>query len=215
MLLVLSAASMSDAAVITVGNHVLVPNSGVQTIDILISGGEPMIGLDFTFSIGDGGVDFGGTMTEPLADVDLVGPGTIYHGNNTGQQLGAYVPGSGGTIVGPGLWGATYALTETGFIRAEGVLARLTIDTTDLSNPTSNDRVIPLRMTLPPGNPYGPVPTSFTGPNGLTVFPLAPDGSLIIPAVAIPEPAGLSLGLVSAAAVALVVRRSRPSRGHE
>src|SRR5262245_42824575 len=72
-------AAISTAATITVGDHTLLVGVPDQTIDILISGGDFIQGADLFLLVGDG------TAGPLITDVDLIGPGTLFASNNTGQ----------------------------------------------------------------------------------------------------------------------------------
>src|SRR5687768_3460768 len=108
----------SAVPVITVGNHELLPNTAGQTIQIHVSGGDDVDGLNFNAQIGNGGPEVGGT-DGPNLTADIIN-GTIFAGNNTGQQD----PGSVPQVA------ARTTTTGQGTVDAQGVLATLTIDTT-------------------------------------------------------------------------------------
>jgi hypothetical protein len=99
--------------------HFLAPNAAGQQVQIHVTGGEPVSGVDFFVQVGDGGATVGGTDTGPkITNVDLV-TGTIFGMNNTAAF----------TDPAPLLWGAT-TTTANGSVAANGLLATLTIDTT-------------------------------------------------------------------------------------
>jgi hypothetical protein len=116
------AAFRAEGAVINAGIHSLAPNTPGQSVQILVSGGEAVSGIDLFVQVGDGGATAGGDDTRPvITHLDLV-TDTIFASNNTG----AFVDST------PLLWGAT-TTTANGSVSANGVLATLTIDTTGLS----------------------------------------------------------------------------------
>lgn len=155
----LAAAQVAQAASIVVGTHTLLPNTPGQVIDIVGTGGEALGGMNFYASVGDGGPDLGGADLLPLmSSVDIIGAGTIFGANNTGQIGGSFVTGSFGQDIGPGLYAAANTTTSSGSVPFAGVIARLTIDTTGIQA-GANDILIPLRVTWPPGNPLGDAPT--------------------------------------------------------
>ena len=103
---------------ITVGTHEFLPNMPNQTVQIHVTGGRPIEGLNFNAQIGDGGPAVGGTAGPVITAVDL--ETGIFAGNNDGQvDLGSI----------PQL--AMYSITtSSGSVVADGLLATLTIDTT-------------------------------------------------------------------------------------
>jgi hypothetical protein len=116
-----SFAAPSHAASISAGMHFLAPNMLGQQVQILVSGGQPVSGIDFFVQVGDGGAAGGGDDTAPIiTSVDLL-TGTIFASNNTGVF----------TDPTPLLWGAT-TTTSSGTVAADGLLATLTIDTTGI-----------------------------------------------------------------------------------
>jgi hypothetical protein len=120
VILIVAAAEIASAEpVIDVGEHLLLPDA-TQTIAIYSSGDETVQGLNFYVQIGDGGEDNGGTDTKPIiTTVDIVGSGTLFQGNNTGQS----------TIGSKLLWAAS-TTTDAGTVSDNGLLAYVTIDTT-------------------------------------------------------------------------------------
>lgn len=116
------AATPTSAAVVDAGRHFLAPNAAGQQVDILVTGGDAVAGLDLFVQIGDGGAAAGGDDTGPMiTGVDLT-TGGIFAANNSGVFLDPT----------PLLWGATIA-TTSGTVAAAGKLATLTVDTTGLT----------------------------------------------------------------------------------
>ena len=73
------------APVIDTGDHYLLPDTPNQQIQILVSGGDLVQGLNFNSQIGDGGPELGGVIDGPhITDIDVEN-GTIFDDNNTGQ----------------------------------------------------------------------------------------------------------------------------------
>ncbi len=112
----------ASAAIISGGSHDLAPG-GIYTIPITTSSdkeGESVWGLDLYLEIVEG---------EPgvptILDIDLVGEGTLFHGNNTGQHV----------LERPTLWLLPALITVPGDdeipLGDETVLAWLQIDTRD------------------------------------------------------------------------------------
>jgi hypothetical protein len=110
---------LASAAAINAGMHTLAPNMPGQQVQIQVSGGEAVSGIDLFVQVGDGGATVGGDDTGPkITNLDLV-TGTIFAANHTDVF----------TDPAPLIWGAT-TTTNTGTVAANGVLATLTIDTT-------------------------------------------------------------------------------------
>lgn len=176
--LAISTVTSLQAASIVVGTHTLLPNTPGQVIDIVITGGESANGLNFYASVGDGGSDLGGVDTLPLFTTDIAGPATVFGPNNTGQIGGSYVPGSLGTVEGPGLFASANTTTSSGGVTLNGVLARLTFDTTGLTNNTPNPIFIPLRVSWPEG--FGFDTNLLRNPDGAEILPQIEQGFIRI-----------------------------------
>lgn len=116
--------------VIEAGHHALLPNSAGQRIEIRVSGGVEVAGLNFKAQVGDGFPDVPDSMVDGpnITDVDIVGTltATIFTPNHAGQQD----PGSAPQVA------LRTATTQSGLVTAEGLLATLTIDTTGFSEGT-------------------------------------------------------------------------------
>jgi hypothetical protein len=120
--LVCWAAPFASAAAINAGMHTLQPNMPGQQVQIQVTGGEAVSGIDLFVQVGDGGTTVGGDDTGPkITNLDLV-TGTIFAANHTDVF----------TDPAPLIWGAT-TTTTTGTVAASGVLATLTIDTTGIT----------------------------------------------------------------------------------
>ena len=124
---------------VNVGNQVLAPNLAGQPVRISVSGGDAVQGADLNAEIADGGpgvVPGDTALTGPAFTAANLVSGTIFAGNNSGQQdLSSFsqTPQAySGSIV-----------TNTGTVNASGLLATLTLDTTGFSTPGSS---FPLRL---------------------------------------------------------------------
>ena len=58
-------ARFASAAAINAGMHTLVPNMPGQQVQIHVTGGEAISGIDFFVQVGDGGATVGGDDTGP------------------------------------------------------------------------------------------------------------------------------------------------------
>lgn len=124
---VLLAVASANAITITVGNHTLLANTPGQQVQIQVSGGEQVSGLNLYVQVGDGGpelVDFGlppGVDGPAITAVDLT-TGTIFAGVSDTPFVIEAIPQY-----------VSYSLamlTPGSSVPAAGLLATLTIDTT-------------------------------------------------------------------------------------
>jgi len=175
---------------ITAGNHVFQEGVGNVSFDILAGGGDGVQGVDLLVFTGTNGGDLTGNSPDAptIVSVDVVGAGTIFQPNNTGQN---------NITVGTNIYqGGT--TTGTGTVAADGVLAHVTIDITGWAigvyplwvsdaNPLFGDGLL--------GSAYSQQITS------------AADGTITI----VPEPSSIVLGLFAAAGMAAMVIRRRRS----
>jgi hypothetical protein len=135
--------SLASAAAINAGMHTLAPNMPGQQVQIQVTGGEAVSGIDLFVQVGDGGTTVGGDDTGPkITNVDLV-TGTIFAANHTDVF----------TDPAPLIWGAT-TTTNTGTVLANGLLATLTIDTTGIISGGEFDLIL---------NPPATGPTALFG----------------------------------------------------
>ena len=123
--------------VIQVGNYTLLANTPNQKIQIFVAGGLPggdnVQGADVEVQIADGGPAAGGKVSGPkITHVDVL-TNTIFAKNNNGQA-------GVGSIV-PQVFEAT-TLTASGTVKALGLLATITVDTTGFTG-----GVFPLLLT--------------------------------------------------------------------
>ena len=169
---------------ITAGNWIVLPGVAGQSVDlitalpiaILVSGGDPIQGVDLFMTSGpDGFTPFSG---HRIQAIDLIGPGTIFHGNNTGQFDHVPLPSLN-------TWSST--TTAAGTVAASGTLAFLTIDATGVA-----PGIYQLQLTnLVIGAPSDLPPFS---------SPVLIDGAFTI----IPEPGSIVLGLFATAGLCVV-----------
>jgi len=111
VLLVAGGAAQATPAV-DAGQHILVPGQAGQEIQILVTGGDAVQGLELNAQIQDG-------ESGPVFEDGEILVGTIFEGNNTGENIAGYVEDQVMYL------GTT---TAAGTVSANGVLARLTID---------------------------------------------------------------------------------------
>jgi len=138
-----------------------------QWIEISISGGDAVEGCNFNAQIGDGGPAVGGSPGPVITAVDLEGSvsnPTIFFDNNDGQVDLGSLPQLAMLVI----------ATESGTVSANGVLARLEIDTTGFSG--DKTWTLALNATVNDSTDFGPVNADIT------------DG-----AIHIPEPTSLTL----------------------
>jgi hypothetical protein len=180
------------ATSIIVGTHLLQPNTPNQIIQIFVTGGDQIQGVNFRAQIGDDpefGVgpvfQYGGG---PGAST-IIGPGTIFASNNVGMNDVTYFPA---------LFEAGTA-TASGTVAAEGLLATLVIDTTGVFGGLWSLRLF---NTL-----SGPTDWAGSVFNGSDVSnPIIVDGFI----AEVPEPSSVALAAFGIAGLAIVgVRRRR------
>jgi hypothetical protein len=110
---------------IVVGDHELQANQANQPIQVSVSGGDPVQGLNCRVQVADGGPPAGGSDNGPaIQDLDIL-TGTIFDGNNTGT---ADVDGPH-----PDAWPMgeiRSTITVSGTVAAQGLLATIVMDTT-------------------------------------------------------------------------------------
>lgn len=152
---------LAMGATLDLGTISLQPNQAGQAVPLFVTGGDLVAGLNFNLE----------TDGPAITDVDIVGTGTIFELNNTGQ--------GGGSLL-PELWAAT-TTTQTGTVIAEGTLAFVTFDTSGFG----------------PGE-YGLTGDTLNGPlellnTGVQNVLLVEDGRLVL----VPELSALALVLLS------------------
>lgn len=173
------ASAVAAAPIINVGNHILQPDLAGQTVQIFVSGGDAVQGLNFNAQVADGGPgDAGGVIDGPnLTHADII-TGTIFATNNSGEVN----PGSLPQIA------IRTTTTNSGTVAAEGLLATLTVDTTGFLVGTWD---LKLAGTLNGNTDFAGVPAAIV------------NGTITI----VPEPH--ALGLAGLATLGLMRRRSR------
>jgi hypothetical protein len=160
-------------ASVTVGTHVLLPNTADQEITIHVSGGEQLAGEDFYAQIGDGGTFLGGSDAKPtFTNVDVLGS-TIFSLNNNGAYGDPNGMPPGSNTAHPLIWvdGTT---TAGGTVPASGLLATMTIDTTGLASGT-----FPLLLTGVASS-LGPFDTTLRSATGDAIPLSITNGSLLV-----------------------------------
>jgi hypothetical protein len=166
------ASSANSALIIDVGGHELLPDTPNQTVQVFVSGGDAVQGLNFYAQVADGGPAAGGTITGPSITAVNILSGTIFASNNAGQDD----PGSLPQLA------ARTTTTASGTVSASGLLATLTFDTTGFT--TTQSWALSLGDTLNGPTDFAGVPITIT------------DGSISV----IPEPESVAiLGLVMSA----------------
>ncbi len=129
----LASATAVASPTIIGGTWALQPNSPSQIIEILVSGqpGDPIFDPSTFEHLGGGdafsGVNFALTIGDQISgptikSVDLTGPGTVFHSNNTGMQYVTVTPRQ------------VFATTTTAssYVGPNGVLAYVELDTTGI-----------------------------------------------------------------------------------
>lgn len=133
----LSISGLADLAIgtpsISIGTHHLVPNAPGQVVEIYVTGGDQVEGMDLSLMTANGGPEL-----EPLGEIPpgtgIRGPlitgldiltGTIFASNNTDQRI--FLGESNVYQVAFG-----FTTTASGSVPAEGLLARVTLDTTGI-----------------------------------------------------------------------------------
>jgi hypothetical protein len=169
----------------TVGN--------IVTVTGVAGAGELIQGMNFTIGTGNQGAG------QPIITaVDIIGVGTVFNGNNTGQF----------NVVNPVPATVTvYSVTTAaGTVSPTGTLGFVTISTVGV--PVG---VYALNLKKNVGFPQ---PTFSFAPAGFTVVrdDFSTDATAVIQVVPIPEPASVVLGLFAIAGLGAVVIRRRRAR---
>lgn len=161
------------AANVTVGTHVLLPNTADQVVMIQVTGGEQVAGEDFFAQIGDGGTFLGGSDSKPaFTNVDVLS-GTVFAASNNGAYGDPNGSPPGSNAAHPLIWvdGTT---TVSGTVPANGLLAALTIDTTGL-----NSGIFPLLLSGV-ADSLGPFDTTLRNASGDAIPLSIGNGALVI-----------------------------------
>jgi autotransporter-associated beta strand protein len=130
---ILTVSPALGSPLISIQDQYMLNTNAQRLIPILVSSStnELVDGVNLDVQIGDGGSVNGGTNTAPrITNLDIIGPGTIFYGNNTGTgtladgtPLPVYI-GSGGN----NLIAGTATTTDSGTVNANGVLAWLSVN---------------------------------------------------------------------------------------
>jgi hypothetical protein len=187
--LLLALASISQAATIDIGNHILLPNTPNQQIQIFGTGGEDIQGVDMFLELS--------TLANEgpiITGIALQGPGTLFGSNGTPPNV-ASLPGN------QRYWTADVAtLNGTVVLQPTLPVAIVTIDTTGITAATTNKTFV---LNASPGQNL----TKYLISTGsFNLFPVgSTQGTLTITAV--PEPS--TMVLAGLAGVALIVFGAR------
>jgi hypothetical protein len=230
-------AASAHAAYIDVGTHTLLPNTPDQVVEIRVVSddpGERAIGFDLSAFLGPSTTTFeefydivtenrpyNGGPAPRFTDVDIVGPLTVFGSNNSGVLEGSHV-------LAPRFVSAS-TITRVGDVVADGVLARLTVDTTGVFAEADRDLLFPLSLkAVAPTELLGTVPeapygwyllrgaTDYLRPSKIT------DGHFRIAALpaagpqsaAVPEPGSAALEIAGLAGVCLLRRFAKRGSLH-
>lgn len=170
--------SAAQAATIAVGNHFLLPNTAGQSIEIQVTGGENITGVDLFVQLGDGGpelVNVGlppGTDGPEIDSVDLE-TGTIFSGT-AAQQIDA---NRFGVVQ---VFFSSIALSDPPpapqSVPATGKLVTLLIDTTGFATETFD---LWLEGVMPAVD-GGPFDTTLIGMGGAAIAASITNGTVTI-----------------------------------
>jgi hypothetical protein len=148
------------ALIIDVGDHILQANQAGQQIQIFVSGGDQVQGLNLNAQIHDGS---DAAVAPVFQNVDIV-TGTIFAGNHN-------PPNHIGDLPRIQVWSMT---TASGTVPAQGLLATFTINTTGLFAGTWDLR---LRDTLNGHTDFAGTPATIT--NGSISIAVIPEPSVL------------------------------------
>lgn len=82
---VLSGSALMRAADIELGDYKLLPNQANQTVDVYVSGGDLVRGVDIEAFVADGGPDANGKILAPkISSINLFAAGSVFAENNVG-----------------------------------------------------------------------------------------------------------------------------------
>ena len=126
----LSGLSSAAEVAVLVGDHALAANTPGQRIEIFVGGGDLFAGINFNVQIEDGFSEVPGSVADGpnITGIDLIGDitPTVLTGNNNGQVD----PGSGSQVA------FRSVTTQADSVRAKGLLATITVDTTGFDEGT-------------------------------------------------------------------------------
>jgi hypothetical protein len=118
LLLVVNSASALE---IDIGHHVVVPNMPGQKIGIYVTGGELVNGISLSVAVNGGGKAHGGKPGPLITAIDVDKGPTIWNQPPGHNRPSVFNDGQ--------LWNVNF-LTVGGYVRADGLIATLTVDTT-------------------------------------------------------------------------------------
>jgi hypothetical protein len=124
---------LEDGPTIIVGNHTLLPNTAGQTIQIYVSGGQMVDGIDIDMQLGDGGPELtqlgltAGTDGPAITNIDSV-TGTIFASSSNAASFYSMLPQLASNY--------TAIVSANGYVAADGLLMTVTIDTTGFTTGT-------------------------------------------------------------------------------
>lgn len=125
------------APMINVGTHELFADTPGQTLEIYVSGGDAVSGVNFNIQVADGGPETGGSIDGPvITGLDIL-TGTIFAASNSGSVNPEALAG-----LDYPQWESRTTLTAGGTVAASGLLATVTLDTTGFSAGQSFDLIM-------------------------------------------------------------------------
>jgi len=212
LILIFCMAEMAHAATsISVGNYVLLPNTPNQEIQIFVTGGDQIQGMNLNAQIGPDPSSAITPVFQYDANQHLVFPGANLSTLLAPGSIFSPPAGFGENDVTffPALWQAGSA-TSSGTVAANGLLAKLYIDTTGFF-PLYTDQVWALNLFDTIGGPTDWAGSLFQGnevPN-----PIITDGTIRI--VGVPEPSAVVIAMFGVAGlVAFAIRRPARRNGN-
>jgi hypothetical protein len=131
--LLLTVSPALGSPLVGIDQQYMLNTNALRQFPILVSSSpaEQVAGVDLAVQIGDGGAVNGGVNTAPrITNLDVIGPGTIFYGNNTGTgtlddgtPLPVYLGSAGNNLL-----AATATTTYSDTVSANGVLAWLSVN---------------------------------------------------------------------------------------
>lgn len=193
--------NVASAAFIVVGTHVLLPNTPNQPIDIFVTGGEQIQGVNLNAQIGDDPTAAGTPIFQFDNNQHLAFPGpnlsTLIRPGSVFSPPAGF--GENDMTFYPALWQSS-STTSSGTVAANGLLATLYVDTTAISA-TGVDQVWSLNLFDTIDGPTDWAGSIFQGnavPN-----PTISDGFIVI--LGVPEPTSMVLAMLGAAGVGMTM----------
>jgi len=141
---------------ISVGAISLLPNTPGQNVNLFVTGGAAVQGINLIIQVADGGPEAGGSIVGPQITSVNITSDTIFAGNNTGPAISlSFVQ----------LW-AVGTSTASGTVAATGKIATVTFDTTGI---TVGAFDLLLKQTVNGDTDFADVPANIS--NGLITVP--------------------------------------------